>query len=66
MWTVGAFAELIGAPIAGVLVRQKHLDGETTSYIGAQVFGGASIALGAALLLVPAWSIFRDDRLKNA
>jgi hypothetical protein len=60
MWTVGAFAELIGSPIAGSFV--KH-DGKSTSYVGGQLFGGISIMCGAGLLAVPAWCIFKDDVL---
>lgn len=60
MWTVSSFAELIGTPIAGALVTEN---GEGTSYIGGQIFGGLSILLGAAFLIIPAWAIFRDNKL---
>ena len=63
MWTSGAFAELIGAPIAGLLVTKNN---ESVSYVGGQVFGGVSILLGALFLTVPAWSIFKDDKLRQA
>ena len=63
MWTAGAFAELIGTPIAGLLVTKT--DGHV-SYVGGQIFGGVSILLGAAFLLVPAWSIFKDDKVRQA
>lgn len=62
MWTAGAFAELIGAPIAGALVKGKLDEEQGVDYLGGQVFGGASIVVGATLLIVPAWSIFKDDK----
>ncbi|KAL3295004.1 MFS general substrate transporter [Colletotrichum asianum] len=49
MWCFVAFAALIGAPIAGVLV-----DTATNDYSRGQLFSGLSICLGAALLCVPA------------
>ena len=63
MWTAGAFAELVGAPIAGALVTRTH-DRQEVSYVGGQVFGGSSILLGAAFMVVPAWSIFKDDKIR--
>ncbi|KAI0102127.1 MFS general substrate transporter [Nemania sp. FL0031] len=63
MWTAGAFAELVGTPIAGTLVTQD--DGKT-NYLGGQLFGGLSILIGAAFLIAPAWSIFKDDRTREA
>lgn len=64
MWTAGAFAELVGAPIAGTLVTKSSHDEPNVSYVGGQVFGGVSILLGAAFLVVPAWSIFKDDKIR--
>ncbi|PSK57913.1 Riboflavin transporter MCH5 [Elsinoe australis] len=64
MWTAGAFAELVGAPIAGALVKRVGHELRDVSYVGGQVFGGASIALGAAFLVEPAWSIFQDEKAK--
>lgn len=63
MWTVGAFAELIGSPIAGALVMKSN---EGISYRGGQIFAGATILLGAVLLAIPAWSIFQDDKVRQA
>lgn len=63
MWTAGAFAELIGTPIAGSLITRSD-DG--VSYVGGQIFGGLSILLGAMFLIVPAWSILKDDKLRQA
>nr|POE80086.1 aspyridones efflux protein apdf [Quercus suber] len=54
MWTVVAFASLIGAPIAGVLV-----DTSTNSYKWGQLFSGLSIVTGSAMLCVPAVYIQR-------
>ncbi|KAI1742797.1 major facilitator superfamily domain-containing protein [Xylaria scruposa] len=62
MWAVGAFAELIGPPIAGALLTQH--DGKV-SYLGCQIFGGLSILVGAGFLVVPAWSIMRRDQAKK-
>ncbi|KAI0547726.1 major facilitator superfamily domain-containing protein [Xylaria curta] len=56
MWAVGAFAELIGPPIAGALLTEH--DGRV-SYLGCQIFGGLSVLVGAGFLVVPAWSIMR-------
>ncbi len=66
MWSAGAFAELIGAPIAGALVSKGSQDQQNVSYVGGQVFGGLSILLGAAFLVVPAWSIFKDDKVRSS
>ncbi|KAJ8131843.1 hypothetical protein O1611_g1783 [Lasiodiplodia mahajangana] len=63
MWTAGAFAELVGTPIAGTLVTQVN---GKTNYLGGQLFGGLSILIGAAFLIAPAWSIFKDDRTREA
>lgn len=63
MWTAGAFAELVGSPIAGALVRKT--DGGV-SYLGGQIFGGLSILVGGALLAYPAHSIYKDDRVREA
>ncbi|KAI1130743.1 MFS general substrate transporter [Nemania abortiva] len=63
MWTAGAFAELVGTPIAGTLVTQVN---GKTNYLGGQLFGGLSIVIGAAFLIAPAWSIFKDDRTREA
>ncbi|KAF7198258.1 Aspyridones efflux protein apdF [Pseudocercospora fuligena] len=49
LWTTVAFAALIGAPIAGMMV-----DTEDGSYKGGQMFGGAIICAGSILLCVPA------------
>ncbi|KAK2779370.1 MFS monocarboxylate [Colletotrichum kahawae] len=54
MWCLVAFAALIGAPIAGVLV-----DAATNDYSRGQLFSGLSICLGAALLCVPAVHVAR-------
>lgn len=64
MWTAGAFAELIGAPIAGALVKRNPKDEHDVSYQGGQIFGGLSIFVGAAFLMVLAWSILKEDRVK--
>ncbi|KAJ4288995.1 hypothetical protein N0V90_011337 [Kalmusia sp. IMI 367209] len=66
MWIAGAFAELIGAPIAGAFVKSTGHGQQDVSYAGGQIFGGVSIILGAAFLVVPAWSIFKDDKMKAA
>ncbi|KAI0434851.1 major facilitator superfamily domain-containing protein [Xylaria sp. FL1042] len=62
MWAVGAFAELIGPPIGGALLMER--DGKT-SYLGCQLFGALSVVIGAAFLVVPAWSILKEDRSKK-
>ncbi|RWA08581.1 hypothetical protein EKO27_g6529 [Xylaria grammica] len=62
MWAVGAFAELIGPPIGGALLMER--DGKT-SYLGCQLFGGASVLIGALFLIFPAWSIIKEDRAKK-
>ena len=62
MWTAGAFAELIGSPIAGLLVTKTD---NGVNYVGGQVFGGSSVLLGAAFLIIPAWSIFKDDKVRE-
>lgn len=54
MWTFAAFAALIGAPLAGILVNKK-----TNNYRYGQLFSGLSIFLGAASLCVPAVHITR-------
>ncbi|KAF2168688.1 hypothetical protein M409DRAFT_65553 [Zasmidium cellare ATCC 36951] len=54
LWTIVAFAALVGAPIAGVLV-----DSDTNSYKWGQVFSGLCICAGAAVLCVPALYISR-------
>ncbi|KAI3318735.1 MFS general substrate transporter [Xylariaceae sp. AK1471] len=61
MWAVGAFAELIGPPVAGALLTQH--DGKT-NYLGCQIFSGVSISIGAVFLIFPAWFIFNDDRTR--
>ncbi|KAI0155203.1 MFS general substrate transporter [Xylariaceae sp. FL1272] len=63
MWTAGAFAELVGTPIAGTLVTQHN---GKSNYLGCQLFGGLSILIGASLLVVPTWSIFKDDKMREA
>lgn len=62
MWMLGAFAELVGTPIAGTLVTQEN---GKTNYLCGQLFGGLSILIGAAFLVAPAWSIFKDDRTRG-
>lgn len=62
MWAVGAFAELIGPPVAGVLLTQH--DGRV-SYLGCPIFGGLSVLVGAGFLVFPAWSIIKDDKGKD-
>ncbi|KAI0972268.1 MFS general substrate transporter [Xylaria arbuscula] len=62
MWAVGAFAELIGPPIGGALLMER--DGKI-SYLGCQLFGGLSVAIGAIFLIFPAWSILKEDRAKK-
>ncbi|KAI0542550.1 major facilitator superfamily domain-containing protein [Xylaria digitata] len=59
MWAVGAFAELIGPPIAGALLT-KH-NGQV-SYLGCQIFGGLSVLIGVGFLVFPAWWILKDDK----
>ncbi|KAJ0271949.1 hypothetical protein Brms1b_013096 [Colletotrichum noveboracense] len=54
MWCFVAFAALIGAPIAEILV-----DTATNDYSRGQLFSGLSICLGAALLYVPAVHVAR-------
>ncbi|KAF3811710.1 Fujikurins efflux protein [Colletotrichum gloeosporioides] len=54
VWCFVAFAALIGAPIAGVLV-----DTATNDYSRGQHFSGLSICLEAALLCVPAVHVAR-------
>lgn len=63
MWTAGAFAELVGSPIAGSLVKKTDAG---VSYLGGQIFGGLSILIGAALLAYPAQSIYKDDKVREA
>ncbi|KAI8946148.1 major facilitator superfamily domain-containing protein [Xylaria longipes] len=58
MWAAGAFAELIGPPVAGALLIER--DGRVT-YFGCQVFGGLSVLVGAGFLVFPAWFIFKTD-----
>ncbi|KAI0466780.1 major facilitator superfamily domain-containing protein [Xylaria cf. heliscus] len=62
MWAVGAFAELIGPPIAGALLIQQ--DGKV-SYLGCQLFGGLSVLAGAGFLVFPAWFIIKNDAGKD-
>jgi hypothetical protein len=59
MWAVGTFAELVGPPVAGALLR-KH-DGKP-DYFECQVFGGVSGLLGAVFLEFPVWSILNKDK----
>lgn len=54
MWAIVAFAALIGAPLAGLLV-----DTHTGSYRNGQLFSGLSICLGSVMLCVPAVHISR-------
>lgn len=62
MWAVGAFAELIGPPIAGALLQDRN---GRVSYLGCQIFGGVSVLVGAGFLVVPAVSIWKDDRKRQ-
>jgi MFS family permease len=48
-WSVSSIASLIGAPIAGALLRKK--DGKT-DFIGVQVWSGACLMVGTAWLVV--------------
>ncbi|KAF6816523.1 MFS monocarboxylate [Colletotrichum sojae] len=54
MWSFVAFAALIGAPIAGMLVDTAKND-----YSRGQLFSGLSICLGAVLLCIPAVHVAR-------
>jgi hypothetical protein len=49
-WSVSSVASLIGAPIAGALLR-KGEDGRT-NFIGVQVWSGACLMIGTAWLIV--------------
>lgn len=62
MWTASSFAELIGTPIAGALVTKNSTG---TNYAGGQIFGGLSILLGAGFLTIPAWAIFKENKLRQ-
>ncbi|KAI0445238.1 major facilitator superfamily domain-containing protein [Xylaria telfairii] len=62
MWAIGAFAELIGPPVAGALLMQH--DGKV-SYLGCQIFGGLSVLVGAGFLVFPAWYIIEDDKERD-
>ena len=64
IWTADAFAELVGTPIAGALIRRTGHELQKVSYVEGQILGGANIAPGAAFPVVPAWSIFRDKNTK--
>jgi MFS family permease len=48
-WSVSSIASLIGAPIAGALLRKK--DGRT-NFIGVQVWSGACLTIGTVWLVV--------------
>ncbi|KAH7078905.1 major facilitator superfamily domain-containing protein [Paraphoma chrysanthemicola] len=48
-WSVSSIASLIGAPIAGALLRRK--DGRT-DFLGVQVWSGACLMIGTCWLLV--------------
>jgi hypothetical protein len=48
-WSVSSIATLIGAPIAGALLKQK--DGRT-DFIGVQVWSGVCLMAGTMWLLV--------------
>ncbi|KAF1913715.1 major facilitator superfamily domain-containing protein [Ampelomyces quisqualis] len=48
-WSVSSIASLIGAPIAGALLKRK--DGRT-DFIGVQVWSGVCLMLGTAWLIV--------------
>lgn len=48
-WSVSSIASLIGAPIAGSLL--KRTDGRT-NFIGVQVWSGACLLLGTSWLIV--------------
>ena len=56
-WSGAAFAGLIGAPIAGLLV-----DSKTNNYTHAQAFGGVASLLGGVLLIYPAVYIARGSK----
>ncbi|KAI0402269.1 major facilitator superfamily domain-containing protein [Xylaria palmicola] len=62
MWGVGAIAELVGPPIAGALLTYHN---SKVNYLGCQLFGGVSVLVGAGFLVVPAWSIIREDKTKR-
>jgi hypothetical protein len=48
-WSVSSIASLIGAPIAGALL--KRTDGRT-NFIGVQVWSGVCLVIGTAWLVV--------------
>ena len=52
-WSVSSIASLIGAPIAGALLKRE--DGRT-NFIGVQVWSGVCLMLGTAWLVV-LWSV---------
>jgi hypothetical protein len=48
-WSVSSVATLIGAPIAGALLKKK--DGKT-DFVGVQVWSGVCLMVGAGSLVV--------------
>jgi Na+/melibiose symporter-like transporter len=60
MWSVVAFAALIGSPIAGLLIDTKN-----NKYENGEIFSGVSICLGGALLCGPA-AYVSTERSENA
>ena len=51
---IGAFASLIGSPIAGALVKSGNNSGTGQSYLGLQLFCGCMM-LSGSLLLTSLW-----------
>ncbi|KAK0387505.1 hypothetical protein NLU13_5818 [Sarocladium strictum] len=57
IFTICAIPSLTGAPLAGRIVQA--MDGD---YLGAQIWGGLSMVVGATLLGATAWASRREER----
>ncbi|KAK5989595.1 MFS-type transporter [Cladobotryum mycophilum] len=60
IFTIISIAALTGPPLAGKLIIVAN-----GSYIGAQIWGGVCLCVGAALLVVAACAKRRDDRRRK-
>ena len=56
LWATSAFAFLIGPPIGALVADPSH-----GHFLGLQLFSGASLLIGAALL-IPIWNLVQKKQ----